>query len=154
MSGYVLFFPFLLFVLFYPSSSSEAEDEANNTRRMEEAHHAYTTCLSLDPTSATAASSLAMLSHIQGNIRLAIRLYHHALAIGPQDPMATVLLEMALKEQIERLDPRTLPGLPEPLTLSDLDPFRVPKVCPPPLSSFLFPSLSISAPQLLPYLAG
>jgi hypothetical protein len=44
--------------------------------------------------------------------------------------MATVLLEMALKEQIERLDPRTLPGLPEPLTELDLDPFRVPKVCP------------------------
>lgn len=43
--------------------------------------------------------------------------------------MATVLLEMALKEQIERLDPRTLPGLPEPLTELDLDPFRVPKVC-------------------------
>jgi anaphase-promoting complex subunit 6 len=71
-----------------------------------------------------------MLSHIQGNIRHAIRLYHHALALGPQDPMATVLLEMALKEQIERLDPRTLPGLPEPLTELDLDPFRVPKVCP------------------------
>ena len=43
--------------------------------------------------------------------------------------MATVLLEMALKEQIERLDPRTLPGLPEALTELDLDPFRVPKVC-------------------------
>jgi hypothetical protein len=71
-----------------------------------------------------------MLSHIQGNIRHAIRLYHHALALGPQDPMATVLLEMALKEQIERIDPRTLPGLPEPLTELDLDPFRVPKVCP------------------------
>lgn len=42
--------------------------------------------------------------------------------------MATVLLEMALKEQIERLDPRTLPGLPEPLTDLHLDPFRVPKV--------------------------
>lgn len=97
--------------------------------RMEEAHIAYTTSLSLDPTSATATSSLAMLSHIQGNVRHAIRLYHHALALGPQDPMATVLLEMALKEQIERLDPRTLPGLPEPLTELDLDPFRVPKVC-------------------------
>lgn len=43
--------------------------------------------------------------------------------------MATVLLEMALKEQIQHLDPRTLPGLPEPLTELDLDPFRVPKVC-------------------------
>jgi len=69
-----------------------------------------------------------MLSHIKGDVRLAIRLYHHALALGPQDPMATVLLEMALKEQIERLDPRTLPGLPEPLTELELDPFRVPKV--------------------------
>jgi len=82
-----------------------------------------------------------MLSHIQGDIRHAIRLYHHALALGPQDPMATVLLEMALKEQIERLDPRTLPGLPEPLTELDLDPFRVPKVCPFSFSSSSYLSL-------------
>jgi len=115
MSGYVPSPPILRLVL--------------TSSRLEEAHLAYTTSLSLDPTSATATSSLAMLSHIQGNIRHAIRLYHHALALGPQDPMATVLLEMALKEQIERLDPRTLPGLPEPLTELDLDPFRVPKVC-------------------------
>jgi hypothetical protein len=96
-----------------------------------------------------------MLSHIQGNIRHAIRLYHHALALGPQDPMATVLLEMALKEQIERLDPRTLPGLPEPLTELDLDPFRVPKVCPLMFissSTFFSPHVSLTSPaRQLPY---
>ncbi len=41
--------------------------------------------------------------------------------------MATVLLEMALKEQIEALDPTTLPGLPSTLGSHDLDPFAVPK---------------------------
>jgi hypothetical protein len=65
---------------------------------------------------------------MRGDIRLAIRLYHHALALGPQDPMSTVLLEMALMEQVESFDPTTLPGLPPPLTEQDLDPFRVPKV--------------------------
>lgn len=46
--------------------------------------------------------------------------------------MATVLLEMALREQVDTLEPRTLPGLPGPLSEIDLDPFRVPKVGPPP----------------------
>jgi hypothetical protein len=65
---------------------------------------------------------------MRGDIRLAIRLYHHSLALGPQDPMSTVLLEMALMEQVEGFDPTTLPGLPPPLTERDLDPFKVPKV--------------------------
>lgn len=42
--------------------------------------------------------------------------------------MSTVLLEMALMEQVEGFDPTTLPGLPPPLTERDLDPFKVPKV--------------------------
>lgn len=71
-----------------------------------------------------------MLAHMRGDVRRAIRLYHQALSLGPQDPMATVLLEMALREQIETLGPRTLPGLPGPLSEIDLDPFRVPKVSP------------------------
>lgn len=75
-----------------------------------------------------------MLSHLQGDIRGAIRGYHTALSLGPQDPMATVLLEMALKEQIERLDPASIPGLPGALGRRDLDPFNVPKVC---ISTFL-----------------
>ena len=74
-----------------------------------------------------------MLAHMRGDVRRAIRLYHQALSLGPQDPMATVLLEMALREQIETLGPRTLPGLPGPLSEIDLDPFRVPKVRPVPV---------------------
>lgn len=102
-----------------------------HTYRLRELHRAdkaYTRSLELDPTSATALTSLAMLQHMLGDVRRAIRLYHQALALGPQDPMATVLLEMALREQIDTLDPRTLPGLPGPLSEIDLDPFKVPKV--------------------------
>ena len=97
-------------------------------RNLPRASQAYNTSLSLDPTSATALSSLAFVAHLQGQVRQSIRLYHQALALGPQDPMTTVLLEMALKEQIETLDPRSLPGLPGTLGERDLDPFKVPKV--------------------------
>ena len=69
-----------------------------------------------------------MLAQLRGDVRLAIRLYHSALSLGPQDPMATVLLEMALKDQIDTLDPTTLPGLPNTLGARELDPFAVPKV--------------------------
>jgi hypothetical protein len=41
--------------------------------------------------------------------------------------MATVLLEMALSEQVAALEPTTLPGLPAALASPDLDPFAVPK---------------------------
>ena len=66
------------------------------------------------------------------------RRYHQALSLGPQDPMATVLLEMALKEQVEAWDVTTLPGLPSALASRDLDPFAVPKV------SFQFQFITIS----------
>ncbi|RXK38138.1 anaphase-promoting complex subunit 6 [Tremella mesenterica] len=72
----------------------------------------YAHSLQLDPLSPTALASLAMVAHHEGDIRRAIQLYHQALSLGPQDPMATVLLEMALKEQMETLDPSTIPGLP------------------------------------------
>lgn len=105
-------------------------DLADRRRELHQADRAYARSLELDPTSATALTSLAMLQHMLGDVRRAIRLYHQALALGPQDPMATVLLEMALKEQVDTLDPRTLPGLPGPLSEVDLDPFKVPKVSP------------------------
>jgi anaphase-promoting complex subunit 6 len=92
------------------------------------ARQSYQTTLNLDPTSLTAHSSLALLSHLSGDIHTAIRLYHTALSLGPQDPMATVLLEMALKEQMEDMDPSTVMYLPPALADRDLDPFAVPKV--------------------------
>ncbi|ORY35353.1 hypothetical protein BCR39DRAFT_508962 [Naematelia encephala] len=95
---------------------------------LEEARRAYAQCLSMSPANATALSSLAMVTQLTGNVRAAIKLYHQALSLGPQDPMATVLLEMALREQTECLDPTTLPGLPGVLAQKDLDPFSVPKV--------------------------
>ena len=55
--------------------------------------------------------------------------------------MSTVLLEMALKEQMERLGPTTLPGLPASIGSKDLDPFSVPKVG----TSFDPPSLLLDA---------
>ena len=92
------------------------------------AHAAYSQSVSLDPSDPTAHTSLAMIAQLRGDVRAAIRGYHTALSLSPQDPMATVLLEMALKEQIDRLDPTTIPGLPYPLGQKDLDPFAVPKV--------------------------
>ena len=68
-----------------------------------------------------------MLAQLEGDVRTAIALYHRALALVPQEPVATVLLEMALKEQVECLDPTTLPGLPAAIARSDLDPFNVSK---------------------------
>ncbi|ORX38717.1 hypothetical protein BD324DRAFT_622052 [Kockovaella imperatae] len=97
------------------------------TDQLDNAQAAYERCLALDPTNATAYSSLAMLCHLRGDIRTAIRHYHVALSLGPQDPMSTVLLEMALKEQMERLGPTTLPGLPASIGSKDLDPFNVAK---------------------------
>lgn len=51
-----------------------------------------------------------------------------ALSLSPQDPVATVLLEMALEDQIDALEPATLPGLPAALASARMDPFNVPKV--------------------------
>lgn len=93
-----------------------------------EANKAYSQAVLLDPTNATAHCSIAMIAQLRGDVRAAIRGYHTALSLGPQDPMATVLLEMALKEQVERLDPTTIPGLPALLSEQSLDPFSVPKV--------------------------
>lgn len=99
-----------------------------NDSNLPSSEQAYHRSLTLDPTSSTALSSLALVAHLKGDIRQSIRIYHQALSLGPQDPMTTVLLEMALKEQIDSLDPRSLPGLPGTLGEKDLDPFRVPKV--------------------------
>jgi anaphase-promoting complex subunit 6 len=71
-----------------------------------------------------------MIAQLRGDTRLAIKLYHTALSLSPQDPMATVLLEMALKEQVEELGPETIPSLPGALASRDLNPFAVPKVGP------------------------
>lgn len=87
----------------------------------------YLQALRLDPASHTALASLALLSHLRTDIRGAVRLYHAALALAPQDPIATVLLEMALKEQVDTLPPMSLPGLPPSIADKDLDPFSVPK---------------------------
>lgn len=95
---------------------------------LEAAEHSYLRSLSLDPSNPTCHSSLAMIHQLKGDIRKSIRGYHNALSLNPQDPIATVLLEMSLKEQIERLDPTTITGLPAPLDQADLDPFNVPKV--------------------------
>ena len=68
-----------------------------------------------------------MIHHLQGDIRTAVETYHRALSLGAQDPMATVLLEMALSEQTERLPPNSIPGLPPSVADDELDPFVVHK---------------------------
>ena len=97
---------------------------------LEEAKSAYNQSLRLDPTNHTAHSSLGWIAIHQDQIRAAIRILHTALSLAPQDPMATVLLEIALKEQVERFGPTTIPGLPAALSAPDFDPFNVPKVSP------------------------
>ncbi|WVQ74870.1 hypothetical protein IAR50_004477 [Cryptococcus sp. DSM 104548] len=96
-------------------------------RDYDKSEHNYRQTIRLDPTNPVAYSSLALIFHLKGDIRGAIQIYHQALSLAPQDPLSTVLLEMALKEQMEALDPTTLPSLPGQLGGRDMDPFRVPK---------------------------
>lgn len=96
-------------------------------KRYAEARAAYAQSIRLDPLNHTALASQAMLAQLEGDTRSAIRLYHSALSLSPQDPVSTVLLEMALQEQVETLNPTTLPGLPAAIARADLDPFAVPK---------------------------
>ncbi|BEI87724.1 uncharacterized protein CcaverHIS019_0104420 [Cutaneotrichosporon cavernicola] len=98
-----------------------------NLGRYDEAKKHYATAIRLNPTDATAYASQGMISQFLGDVRGAIKLYHQALAILPQEPVATILLEMALTEQVRSLDPTTLPGLPAAIVDKDLDPFNVPK---------------------------
>jgi tetratricopeptide (TPR) repeat protein len=93
-----------------------------------QAQEAYTISKNLDSTSQTPLTSLAMISQLRGDTRQAIRLYHQALSLNPQDPMTTVLLEMTLKEQVERLGPESIESLPEGLRGREIDPFGVVKV--------------------------
>lgn len=108
-----------------PSAFSGSQLTGSN---LEEAKSAYNQSLRLDPTNHTAHSSLGWIAIHQDQIRAAIRILHTALSLAPQDPMATVLLEIALKEQVERFGPTTIPGLPAALSAPDFDPFNVPKV--------------------------
>ncbi|WVR07363.1 hypothetical protein IAU60_004404 [Kwoniella sp. DSM 27419] len=96
-------------------------------RNYDKAEHNYRLTIRLDPTNSIAYSSLGMIWQLRGEIREAIKIYHQALSLGPQDPMTTVLLEMGLKEQMEALDPTTLPGLPGKLGDRAMNPFAVPK---------------------------
>lgn len=63
-----------------------------------------------------------MLAHEEGDVTTAIERYHQALAIETTDPIATFLLEKALKEQVDEGACR-FDGLPVGLTDLDLDPF-------------------------------
>jgi hypothetical protein len=63
-----------------------------------------------------------MLAQEAGEITLAIDRYHQALAIHSTDPIATFLLEKALKEQVD-LGPCRFNGLPGSLMDPELDPF-------------------------------
>lgn len=95
--------------------------------RYAEAKAAYLSAVKLDPTNGTAYASQGIISQLEGDVRTAIRQYHVALSISPQDPVATVLLEMALAEQVSTYAPTTIPGLPVAIASADLDPFAVPK---------------------------
>jgi len=55
--------------------------------------------------------------------------------------MTTVLLEMALKEQVERLGPESIESLPEGLRGREIDPFGVVKVGYPLASTLYLPGV-------------
>lgn len=65
-----------------------------------------------------------MISHLRLDIRGAVRLYHAALALSPQDAIVTVLLEMALKEA-GAMDVTSMPGIPYELRDGVFDPARL-----------------------------
>ncbi|WWC93598.1 hypothetical protein V866_000433 [Kwoniella sp. B9012] len=96
-------------------------------RNYDKAEHNYRLTIRLDPTNSIAYSSLGMIWQLRGEIRESIKIYHQSLSLNSQDPISTVLLEMSLKEQMDSLDPTSLPGLPGRLGERDLDPFNVPK---------------------------
>ena len=93
-------------------------------RDLDHAEISYLHALRLDPTNNTALASLAMISHLRLDVRGAVRLYHAALALSPQDAIVTVLLEMALKEA-GAMDVTTMPGIPVELQVGIFDPARL-----------------------------
>ncbi|WVW85785.1 hypothetical protein I302_107823 [Kwoniella bestiolae CBS 10118] len=96
-------------------------------RNYDKAEHNYRLTIRLDPTNSIAYSSLGMIWQLRGEIRESIKIYHQSLSLNSQDPISTVLLEMSLREQMDSLDPTTLPGLPGKLGERGMDPFGVPK---------------------------
>ncbi|KAH8090448.1 cell division control protein 16 [Filobasidium floriforme] len=91
-------------------------DQPSNAAR------AYSDAIKLNALNISALTSLGMLAHEEGDVTTAIERYHQALAIETTDPIATFLLEKALKEQVEEGACR-FDGLPVGLTDLDLDPF-------------------------------
>ena len=91
---------------------------------LDRAEISYLHAVRLDPTNHTALASIAMISHLRTDVRGAVRLYHAALALSPQDAIITVLLEMALKDA-GTMDVTTLPGLPAELRAGAYDPHRL-----------------------------
>lgn len=89
--------------LLYPASTDPSRQYALSEASFKRA-------IALTPASVNAHGALALLAHLQGDIRASIGLYHAALSLSPQDPILTVLLEMALREQVEALGPETLEG--------------------------------------------
>jgi hypothetical protein len=83
---------------------------------------AYQNAIKLNALNISALTSLGMLAQEAGEITLAIDRYHQALAIHSNDPIATFLLEKALKEQVD-LGACRFDGLPGSLMDPELDPF-------------------------------
>lgn len=80
----------------------------------------YESAIRLDTLNVSAYTSLGMIAHLEGVIHSAIERYHQALAISPQDAIATVLLELALPDQLE-LGAMRIPGIPKLLRNDDFD---------------------------------
>lgn len=90
--------------------------------RPSNAAQAYSDAIKLNALNISALTSLGMLAHEAGDVTTAIERYHQALAIETTDPIATYLLQRALKDQVAEGSCQ-FDGLPIGLTDLDLDPF-------------------------------
>lgn len=94
-----------------------------DSSRFQEAAAAYQNAIKLDALNISALTSLGMLAQECDDIKTAVERYHQALAIETTNPIATFLLERALKEQVD-FGSHRFDGLPAALTDPTLNPFK------------------------------
>jgi tetratricopeptide (TPR) repeat protein len=70
-------------------------------RQYDMALHCFSRCVALCPDKFSTYSALAYTKHLTGDLDSAISYYHQALALKPEDPFSTEMLNNALQDQIE-----------------------------------------------------
>jgi anaphase-promoting complex subunit 6 len=70
------------------------------SRQFELAANCFGRCIALCPEKFSAYAALAYTKHLEGDLDSAISYYHQALALKPEDPFSTEMLNHALYDQI------------------------------------------------------